>query len=348
MVPGTGRGTKRSRCSRMTTSPASATTAPTTSICSPQALNLAFSDRHHYYGDPDHVDVPMNGLLSKQYTSARRTAIDMERSVSGDAAAGRPLAVPGRCAIGCGGAASRDPAVRNPGAGHQLHLRRRPVGQRLLGHAQRRRGRWPGHPRGWGSCCRPGARRAGWNTTTPPAYSHGSAPRLTPNPAIAFKQGRLFMPFGAPGGDAQCPAMVQMFLEHRRVRLGTPGGGGAATVHLLELPQLFLASRLSPGTLGRRGHPTAKHDPRAQPPRPRSRGAARCGGGHRLAQGHRGGPGVGRVEGPGPTPGATPTAWAGRGSRWPPARAVSWLIGPRLPCRDGKDQELRRRPACLP
>ena len=38
-------------------------------------------------------------------------------------------------------------------------------------------------------------------------------PRLTPNPAIAFKDGKLFMPFGTPGGDSQCTAMVQMFLN---------------------------------------------------------------------------------------------------------------------------------------
>ena len=30
-----------------------------------QALNLAYADRHAYYGDPDHVDVPIEGLLSK-------------------------------------------------------------------------------------------------------------------------------------------------------------------------------------------------------------------------------------------------------------------------------------------
>lgn len=41
----------------------------------------------------------------------------------------------------------------------------------------------------------------------------GKRPRLTPNPAIAFKNGKLFMPFGTPGGDAQCPAMVQLFLN---------------------------------------------------------------------------------------------------------------------------------------
>jgi gamma-glutamyltranspeptidase/glutathione hydrolase len=38
-------------------------------------------------------------------------------------------------------------------------------------------------------------------------------PRLTPNPAIAFKGDKRFMPFGTPGGDAQCSAMVQMFLN---------------------------------------------------------------------------------------------------------------------------------------
>ena len=45
-----------------------------------QALNLTYSDRHHYYGDPDFVDVPMKELLSKEYTTARRSAIDMERA----------------------------------------------------------------------------------------------------------------------------------------------------------------------------------------------------------------------------------------------------------------------------
>jgi gamma-glutamyltranspeptidase/glutathione hydrolase len=30
---------------------------------------------------------------------------------------------------------------------------------------------------------------------------------------MAFKNGKLFMPFGTPGGDAQGPAMVQTFLN---------------------------------------------------------------------------------------------------------------------------------------
>ncbi len=41
----------------------------------------------------------------------------------------------------------------------------------------------------------------------------GKRPRLTPNPAIAFREGRLFMPFGTPGADMQPQSMIQVFLN---------------------------------------------------------------------------------------------------------------------------------------
>ena len=39
------------------------------------------------------------------------------------------------------------------------------------------------------------------------------SPRLTPNPAMAFKNGKVYMPFGTPGGDVQTQAMLQVFLN---------------------------------------------------------------------------------------------------------------------------------------
>src|SRR5262249_20905540 len=45
-----------------------------------EALKLAFSDRHHFYGDPRHVRVPMDGLLDKQYAAERQRLIDLERA----------------------------------------------------------------------------------------------------------------------------------------------------------------------------------------------------------------------------------------------------------------------------
>jgi len=42
----------------------------------------------------------------------------------------------------------------------------------------------------------------------------GKRPRLTPNPALARRGRRWFMPFGAPGGDLQPQGMLQVFLNH--------------------------------------------------------------------------------------------------------------------------------------
>ena len=41
-----------------------------------EALKLAFADRHHYYGDPKFVDVPLAQLLSDGYAAQRRAMID--------------------------------------------------------------------------------------------------------------------------------------------------------------------------------------------------------------------------------------------------------------------------------
>ena len=39
----------------------------------------------------------------------------------------------------------------------------------------------------------------------------GKRPRLTPNPAIALRNGKPYMAFGTPGGDVQIQAMIQVF-----------------------------------------------------------------------------------------------------------------------------------------
>ena len=44
----------------------------------------------------------------------------------------------------------------------------------------------------------------------------GKRPRLTPNPALAVREGGFVMPFGTPGGDVQVQAMLQCFLNVTR------------------------------------------------------------------------------------------------------------------------------------
>jgi gamma-glutamyltranspeptidase/glutathione hydrolase len=45
-----------------------------------EALKLVFADREKYVADPDHWDVPVEGLLSKEYAALRRELIDPQRA----------------------------------------------------------------------------------------------------------------------------------------------------------------------------------------------------------------------------------------------------------------------------
>jgi len=45
-----------------------------------EALKLAFADREAYVGDPAHVDVPVEGLLSKEYAALRRSLLDLNQA----------------------------------------------------------------------------------------------------------------------------------------------------------------------------------------------------------------------------------------------------------------------------
>src|SRR5207253_8014687 len=60
-----------------------------------EAMKLAFADRDRYYGDPDFVKVPANGLLSKDYASVRRRLIDSQHASleqrPGDPASFKPV-----------------------------------------------------------------------------------------------------------------------------------------------------------------------------------------------------------------------------------------------------------------
>jgi gamma-glutamyltranspeptidase/glutathione hydrolase len=173
-----------------------------------EALNLSFSDRDYYFGDPDFVDVPMDALMSADYTRSRRAQIDMQRAfgempapglVNDTTPWGRPQPRSGQssreretdtsytCVVDrWGNAFSATPSDANT---------RAPIVPEL-GFSLSSRGTQSWLDEKHASKLEPWKR-----------------PRLTPNPAIAFRDGKLFMPFGCPGGDAQCQAMVQTFLN---------------------------------------------------------------------------------------------------------------------------------------
>ena len=176
-----------------------------------EALKLAFADREAFYGDPEFVSVPIDELLSPRYAAARRGLIDGNRAHPGMPPAGQDLLldVGGNptnapsfevgsasantpdttyvCVVdGQGNVFSATPSDGclngpvTPGTGLGISTR----GSQswvLEGHAS--------------------------------AVAPGKRPRLTPCPALIFKNGRPYMPLGTPGGDVQCQAMLQVFLN---------------------------------------------------------------------------------------------------------------------------------------
>ncbi|ADO75832.1 gamma-glutamyltransferase [Stigmatella aurantiaca] len=57
-----------------------------------EASRLAFADRTAYVADPEYVDVPVAGLLSKDYAAERRKALPPAQAASGEVLAGNPFA----------------------------------------------------------------------------------------------------------------------------------------------------------------------------------------------------------------------------------------------------------------
>ena len=110
-----------------------------------QAVNLAFADREAYYGDPDFVDVPIDGLLSKEYARERSELIDPE-------GAARELPPPGdpwrlfpnvrderRASAARATCGVRRSRRRGRGQRHDAYIVHRPRRQYAVRHAVRRR-----------------------------------------------------------------------------------------------------------------------------------------------------------------------------------------------------------------
>ncbi|HEX4743953.1 MAG TPA: gamma-glutamyltransferase family protein [Candidatus Limnocylindria bacterium] len=171
-----------------------------------ESMKLACADREGYFGDPDQVDVPIRGMLDKGYAEERRRLIRDDRAWPELPPPGDPWKFEGRsgppgyvprmaqgvgapdtsyvCAMDAeGNAFSATPS--DPGLGAPL--------VEGLGIIVSTRGAqlWttPGHPS---------------------AIAPRKRPRLTPNPALLMRDGAALMPFGCPGEDAQCQAMVQV------------------------------------------------------------------------------------------------------------------------------------------
>ncbi len=217
-----------------------------------EALKLAFSDRDAFLGDPKFVDVPLNALSSLDYAARRRALIDPnsatpEMPMHGDPWSfenrsqpdswqyKRPAAVPVAAELDTSYACAVDrwgnafSATPSDGAGGS------PVVPGL-GFVPSNRG-----AQSW------------LDENHPSAVEGGKRPRLTPNPSIVFKDGKMMMPFGTPGGDTQPQAMTQVFLNMAVGEMNVQTAIEVPRFSSASFPNSFWPHSYRPGVLNLEG-----------------------------------------------------------------------------------------------
>jgi len=174
-----------------------------------EALKLAFSDRHNHFGDPKFVKVPIAGLMSDKYAAWRRSLISVEKAWPGMPPAGDPRTL---TEVSNRWLPEPQPAeAPGPGDTSYLCVIDRD-GNAFSCTPSDGSDKTPIVP-GVGILCSGRGTQSWADPGHPSSVAPGKRPRLTPNPALAFRNGRVYMPFGTPGGDVQTQAMLQVFLN---------------------------------------------------------------------------------------------------------------------------------------
>ena len=168
-----------------------------------EAEKLALADRDEYYGDPNFVKVPMQQLLSDQYTEMRRKLIDPKRASlelrPGDPYNMKPTRAPtitgpwhGGTTVMCvtdkfGNVIAATPSGLSSTAGV--------AGRTGIIH---------------------GSRLTSLNTFagTPNVIQPGKRPRITLSPTLLFRDSQPVMAISVAGGDQQDQAAIQVILNY--------------------------------------------------------------------------------------------------------------------------------------
>ncbi len=214
-----------------------------------EAMKLACADREGFFGDPEQVDVPIDGLLSKAYADERRKLIRDDRAWPALPPPGDPWRHEGR--TGPAGYVPR--AASGIGAPDTSYV----CAMDAEGNAFSATPSDPGlgAPLVDGLGMIVSTRGAQLWTTAghPSAIAPGKRPRLTPNPALLMRGGAALMPFGCPGEDAQCQAMVQVVCNVVDFGMNLQAAIEAPRVISRSFPWSFHPHAYEPGVLAVEG-----------------------------------------------------------------------------------------------
>ena len=251
-----------------------------------EAAKLALADREAWYGDPDHVDVPLADLLSPGYAAERRELVDGGHAVTDGlhpgAPGGRVPRLPrviGSATPAAEGAGTGEPTVTLDGEtrGDTCHL---DVADRFGNLVS-------ATPSGGWLQSSPVVPGLGFPISTrsqmfwvepglPNSVGPRKRPRTTLSPSLALRDdGSPYLAFGTPGGDMQDQWQVLFLVRHLHHGMNLQEAIDAPAWHTTHVPSSFWPRESEPGRihvearlgeatiaeLRRRGHDVAVQDP---------------------------------------------------------------------------------------
>jgi gamma-glutamyltranspeptidase/glutathione hydrolase len=183
-----------------------------------EASRLAFADRNAYLGDPEYVEAPVDGLLSKQYAAQRRALIDPQHA-SGLAVQGDPYQFQNDQSIPL---RPQQPAVRMPEGAHTTHFTVSDKDGNVVSYTFTIES-WGGSGivvPGYGFLLNNELTDFDFSGPRPNVPEAGKRPRSSMAPTIALKNGKPAFTIGSPGGSTIITTVLQSIVNY--VDLGMP------------------------------------------------------------------------------------------------------------------------------
>ena len=186
-----------------------------------EASRLAFADRNAYLADPEYVDAPLAGMLSKEFAAQRRALIRPDRAAPGAVAAGDPYAF------------QNDPSVPlrpqprasvrlAPESAHTTHLTVSDKDGNVVAYTFTIES-WGGSGivvPGYGFLLNNEMTDFDFEGPHPNVPEAGKRPRSSMAPTIALKNGKPAFSIGSPGGSTIITTVLQTVVNY--VDLGMP------------------------------------------------------------------------------------------------------------------------------
>lgn len=221
-----------------------------------QAIELAMADREAYFGDPDFVKVPTDGLLNKQYAALRRSEMTPEKAFGKMPLPGDPkvfaaavLFSPRNHSLTF--AANIPTVTKSRGFMGDIDTSYLAVTDQWGNSISLTPSDFPMSPMvpDTGLCLGTRMTQFRLDPDHPAALIPGKRPRITPNASMVMKNGKHFMTFGTPEGDQQPQALVQVFLNMVVFDMDIQAAIDAPRFRSKNFPDSFSPHNYTPGVV---------------------------------------------------------------------------------------------------